>query len=70
MSGFTVFREVDVAVPMDTTLTALTRFPRVLITMSPETFLWGVSRDQLHDVVTCCGRATSANGHAVQGAVR
>ena len=53
VSGFTVSREVDVATPMDTTLTTLTRFPRVLIRTSPETFLWGMSRDQLHDIATC-----------------
>ena len=52
-------REVDGAVPMDTTLMTLARFPRMLIRTSPETFLWGVSRDQLHDVVTCGGHAAT-----------
>ena len=65
-----MFREVDMAVPMDTTSMTLTRFPRVLIRTSPKTFLWGVSRDQLHDDATCGRRAAGANGHAVQGAVR
>src|SRR5208282_5966050 len=43
--------------------------PRVLVRTSPETFSWGVSRDQLH-VATCRCRTAAANGHRCIGAVQ
>ena len=58
-----MFCQVGVAVPTETTWTVLARCPRMLVRTSPETFLWGVSRDQLHVVHVLL----VLNGHVVLG---